>query len=78
MSNLLIRHIPKETLLMAKEIAKKNHHSLQEEVSNILIESVRFRAGRWSTQADSIRKRLAKKRKFYSDSTAQIREDRDR
>ena len=78
MGNLLIRHIPRETLLMAKEIARKNHHSLQEEVSNILIESVRFRAGRWSTQADAIRKRLSKKKKLYSDSAVLQREDRDR
>ena len=78
MGNLLIRHLPAETIRMAKELAQKHHRSLQEEVSTLLIETIQFRAGKWSLEADKIRKRLAKKRKVYSDSTLLIREDRDR
>ena len=78
MGNLLIRHLPDATIRMAKELAVKHHRSLQEEVSNMLIETVRFRSGKWSLEADKIRKRLAEKRKVYSDSTLLIREDRDR
>ena len=78
MGNLLIRHLPDATIRMAKELAAKHHCSLQEEVSSMLIETVRFRFGGWSMQADAIRKRLAKKRKLYSDSAVLQREDRDR
>ena len=78
MGNLLIRHLPVDTIRMAKQLAARHHHSLQEEVSNILVETIRFRAGTWSDEADAIRKRLSKKRKFYSDSGKLIREDRDR
>ena len=78
MGDLLIRHLPDETIRMAKDLAAKHHHSLQEEVSSMLVETIRFRSGNWAVQADVIRKRLAKKRKLYSDSTEQIRQDRDR
>ena len=78
MGSLLIRHMPADTIRMAKEIAERNHHSLQEEVSKILIEAIRFRSGKWSAQADTIRQRLLKKKKSYSDSAALQREDRDR
>lgn len=78
MGNLLIRHLPEETIRMAKELAEKHHRSLQEELSTMLIETIKFRAGAWSLQADAIRKRLSKKRKLYSDSAVLQREDRDR
>ena len=78
MSDLLIRHIPGDAMRMAKWLAVKHHHSLQEEVSNMLVEAIRFRAGKWSTQADGIRKRLSAKKKIHSDSAKLMREDRDR
>ena len=78
MGNLLIRHIPGDAIRMAKQLAARHHHSLQEEVSNLLIESIRFRAGKWSAEADTIRERLSKKKKLYSDSAKLLREDRDR
>lgn len=78
MGNLLIRHIPEDTVRMAKQLAARHHHSLQEEVSNLLIESIRFRAGKWSAEADTIRERLSKTKTFFSDSAKSLREDRDR
>ena len=78
MGNLLVRHLPADTIRMAKALAEKHSRSLQEEVSNMIVETVRFRSGQWSAKADQIRTRLSKKKKTYSDSTAQIREDRDR
>jgi plasmid stability protein len=78
MADILIRHLPDDIIRTAKELAARNHHSLQEEVSGMLIQVVRFRSGKWSAEADAIRERLSKKRKLYSDSTKLIREDRDR
>ena len=78
MSDLLIRHIPADTIRMAKALAQKHRRSLQEELSEVLVQAVRFRAGLWSSRADAIRARLSGKKKLYSDSTGQIREDRNR
>ena len=78
MGNLLIRHIPQEAIRMAKQLAARHHHSLQEEISSMLVETIRFRAGKWSSEADTIRKRLFRKGKVYSDSAKLLREDRDR
>ena len=78
MSDILIRSLPSQTLRQAKMLAAKHHRSLQQEISEMLVETIRFRAGGWSVEADKIRKRLNRKRKLYSDSTAQVREDRDR
>lgn len=78
MPDLLIRNLPNETIRQVKALAVKHKNSLQQEISRMLVEAVRFQSGNWSAQADAIRERLAKKRKIYSDSTALIREDRDR
>ena len=78
MANLLIRNVPGDTIQMAKELAQKHRHSLQEELSVILVEAVRFHAGKWSVSADKIRKRLSGKGRSYSDSAKLAREDRER
>ena len=78
MPNLLIRRLPKEILDQAKKIASMHHRSLQEEISQLLIETVRLRSGRWSKKADLVRKRLAKPGRQFSDSAKLIREDRSR
>ena len=72
MGNLLIRHLPGDTIRMAKQLAARHHHSLQEEVSNMLIETIRFRAGGWSTEADVVRKRLSKKKELNTEKPWKI------
>ena len=78
MSDLLIRHLPGDTIQQAKALAKKDRLSLQEEVSGLLVQAIRFRVGKWSAQADVIRRHLAGKKKPHSDSAALLRKDRDR
>lgn len=77
MADLLIRNLPSETIRLVKAQAVMHKRSLQQEVSSMIIETVRFRAGDWSDEADTIRKRLARKGRVFSDSTKLIREDRD-
>lgn len=76
--NVLVRNIDEETLEKLKKKAAANNRSLQEELKELLemhagpdIEEVRKMA------RESIRKYKAEGRKF-SDSTKDIREDRDR
>ena len=76
--NVLIRDIDEETLEKLKKKAAANNRSLQEELKSLLeshavpdIERIRAMA------RESIRKYKAEGRKF-SDSTDDIREDRER
>lgn len=76
--NVLVRNIDEETLKKLKKKAAANNRSLQEELKELLemhagpdIEKVRAMA------RESIRKYKAEGRKF-SDSTKDIREDRER
>lgn len=76
--NVLVRNIDEETLKKLKKKAAANNRSLQEELKELLemhagpdIEEVRRMA------RESIRKYKAEGRKF-SDSTKDIREDRER
>ena len=78
MSSLLIRNIPKKTIGLAKMIASKNHRSLQEEVSQMIIQTVRLHAGLWSNNAEDIIKSVKRTGKKHSDSTALLRIDRSR
>ncbi|GEM_PF-3629757 len=78
MSSLLVRHVPGDAIRMAKKLAEQNHHSLQEEISSMLIEAIRFRAGAWSQDADKVRKRLLGRNGSHSDSAKLLRADRAR
>lgn len=76
--NVLVRDIDEETLEKLKKKAAANNRSLQEELKNLLeihagpdIEKVRAMA------RESIRKYKAEG-KMFSDSTKDIREDRER
>lgn len=76
--NVLVRNIDEEVLEKLKKKASANNRSLQEELKNLLemhagpdIEEVRAMA------RESIRKYKAEG-KMFSDSTKDIREDRDR
>ncbi len=77
MADLLIRNLPSETIQQVKAQAAKHNRSLQQEVSSLIIETVRFRAGGWAKEADTIRKHLARKGRLFLDSAKLIREDRD-
>ena len=76
MADFLIRRIPKETLNLAKRMAAQHHHSVQEEISSLLIEGIRFRAGTWARSADLIRRKINPSTRIHSDSAALLREDR--
>ena len=78
MADILIRNVPAETIRQVKEQAAKHNRSLQQEISAVLVEAIRFRAGGWAAEADTIRKRLRRKGKLHSDSAELQREDRDR
>ena len=78
MGNLLVRHIPNDAIRLAKSLAAKHQHSLQEELSDMLVETIRFRSGAWSREADKIRQRLLGGKKSYSDTASLLRQDRKR
>lgn len=78
MADILIRNVPKETMRQAKELAVRHKRSLQQEMASLLIETVRFRAGGWASEADVIQRRLSRTGKLQSDSAKLMREDRDR
>ncbi len=78
MANILIRNVPDDILRLAKAQAEKHHRSLQQELSEVLAVTIRFRAGGWAREADTIRRRLSRKGKLQSDSAELQREDRDR
>ncbi len=74
--NILIRNVPDQTVRLAKRMAQKHKRSLQQELSSILVDAIRFQSGSWSREADMIRRRLGKK--MGSDSAELLREDRNR
>jgi hypothetical protein len=78
MADFLIRNIPLKTLQMAKRLAKKRHHSLQEEILGVLLDVFNVGAGDWSTRADRIRQRLARGGRPFGSSVQLLREDRGR
>ncbi len=78
MADFLIRKIPGATLRQAKKMAAQHHRSLQEELSNLLIETIHFRAGTWSKTADLIRSGTASSGRRHSDSADLLRQDRNR
>jgi plasmid stability protein len=77
--NVLVRDIPPETLAALKIRARQHRRSLQQELSALLEE-----AAQQATQpspdeiAAAIRARLARPGRVFTDSTALIREDRER
>lgn len=76
MPNILVRDLDIHVVGRLKAIAKNHGRSLQGEVKAILTETVSFLSNEASAAASHWRKYL-KDRKF-SDSSALIREDRNR
>jgi antitoxin FitA len=78
MADILIRNVPRRTLLIARRLAKKRKHSLQEELRGILTDVLTMREGAWSSRADRVYDRLRRSGKKFSDSARLLRDDRAR
>jgi plasmid stability protein len=76
MAQLLVRDLEKETIDRLKKRAKQHDRSLQGEVKLILQNAAKFSMTEASSLARNWQKRLAGKK--FSDSSLQMREDRDR
>lgn len=78
MPTILIRHVPRETVNLAKGLAKARGKSLQEELLELLQASVRIQADLWVKRAHRIREHLRTTGRRFSDSAPSIRADRSR
>lgn len=76
MAQLLVRALDAETIARLKRQAKQHGRSLQGEMKIILVEATNFSMQEARLTAARWHKRLTGQR--FSDSTALIREDRDR
>lgn len=82
MPDVLVRRIPKDVYKRLKEIARRNHRSLNAEIVATLNDEDGWTRRRLQMAAvlpeiDRIRENIAKSRGILSDSTELIREDRD-
>ena len=79
MADVLIRNVDQSTLEALKRRAERHRRSLQQELLTILEAAVREPAPRMPAElAATLRTRLAQSGRTFSDSTALIREDRER
>lgn len=78
MSDILIRDVDARALQRLKARAKRNGRSLQGEAKLILEQAAGHSLSEALTAAGHWRKKLAKRGAPRTDSTALIREDRDR
>lgn len=78
MADLLVREVPAEILASLKKRANDNKRSMQQELLLILEEAVLKDQILAAEAAAVVRERLAGYGSSYSDSTAMIREDRER
>jgi hypothetical protein len=77
MAQVLVRALDSKVVVRLKKRAKEHGRSLQSEVKTILEEAVPDYEAAWK-RIEGFRKRLEKSGRRFSDSVAQIREDRDR
>ena len=77
MAQVLVRQLDNKVVVRLKKRAKEHGRSLQSEVKTILEEAVPDYEAAWK-RIEGFRKRLGKSGRRFSDSVAQIREDRDR
>ncbi len=76
MSAISIRNIPESTYFALKDMAKKNHRSLQEEIRYLLDKEVKLtQESSWSL---SKQWRAKLKGRHHSNSVQMINEDRSR
>jgi plasmid stability protein len=78
MPQLLVRNLHDEIVESLKQRAKANHRSLQAEVALILENAAKVQPANFWNNSAKIRKKLAQTKQSFSDSTEQVREDRDR
>lgn len=78
--NVLVRDLSEKTVKELKKRATENKRSLQAELKAILNETAerRRQLRKWRKNTDRIYNELKRSGKTFSDSTAMIREDRDR
>ena len=78
MAQVLVRNLNERVVARLKKRAANRGRSLQAEVKMILEEASKEDATDFWKEADRIRERLKRSGRTFSDSTALIREDRDR
>jgi plasmid stability protein len=78
MANVLVRNVPDEVIEELKHLAKLHNHPLQQELRQILVSSARQPHADVAQRAGEIRRKLARKKREYSDSVELLREDRAR
>lgn len=76
MPQVVIRNLDEELLIRLKDRAKLHHRSLEAELRFILGQAVRGSRRECLATADQIKRELAGR--WEGDSTALVREDRDR
>ncbi len=76
MAQVLIRDVNPATIEKLKKRARENGRSLQSELKQILENAAPYSFAEARAAAERVRKRLGGRR--FSDSTALVREDRDR
>lgn len=78
MADVLVRGVPREVLAILKKKAAENRRSLQQELLLILEDAAKIDSSVAVEAAAKVRERLSGYGKTFSDSTEQIREDRER
>lgn len=76
MAQVIIRNIDDEAILRLKERAQRKGISLERELRTIVVEAAGNDRRTFRERAAKLRRKLG--RKTHGDSTASIREDRDR
>jgi antitoxin FitA len=77
--NVLIRDVPLATLAALKERARRHGRSLQQELATLLDEAARqVLQPSPDAVAATIRARLAREGRTFTDGTLTVREDRER
>jgi plasmid stability protein len=78
-SNVLIRDVPLATLAALKERARRHGRSLQQELATLLDKAARqVLQPSPDAVAATIRARLAREGRTFTDGTLMVREDRER
>ncbi len=79
MPDVLVRHVPQETLDALRERAKRNRRSLQQEILTALEAIAEESQPRNASEvAAAIRAKLSEGGRQFSDSVELVREDRER
>lgn len=77
MAQLLVRNLEEDTVQQLKARAKENHRSLQAEVQLILENAAKVKSSGFWERAKQTRMKIQARDGVISDSSADIRADRD-